>query len=116
MKEFTCIVCPVSCVLNVQEEDGQVRVRGNQCNRGIVFGTNEYTNPKRMLTTTVKIEGANIKRLPVISSDELPKSRLMELTKQLYKVSVNSPVYRGDIIIKNIGDTGVDILATRTIK
>ncbi len=115
MKKFTCIVCPVSCILSVDEKDNEVQVNGNQCKRGRVFGVNEYNDPKRMITTTVKIENAKIKRLPVISTDEIPKSRLIELAKELYKITVDTPVLRGDIIVKNIGETGVDIIATRTI-
>lgn len=115
-KEFTCIVCPVSCNLIVEEIDGMLTVKNNQCKRGLVFGENEFRNPKRMLTTTLKITGSSVKRLPVISLDEVPKDRLIELSKLLYKVTVKSPIYRGDIVAKNIGNTGVDIVATRTIK
>jgi len=115
-KEFTCIVCPVSCSLVVEENDGVLTVRNNQCRRGMRFGENEFRNPMRMLTTTVKITGSSIKRLPVISSDELPKDRLFELVNELYKLTVKSPVRRGGIVLKNIGNTGVDIIATRTIK
>jgi CxxC motif-containing protein len=116
MKEFTCIVCPVSCSLQVDEIDGEVVVKGNQCKRGQVFGTNEFKEPKRMITTTVKLNGSRLKRLPVISSDEVPKARLKELVGELYKVEVNVPVKRGDVIAKNIGETGVDVLASRTVE
>ncbi len=115
-KEFTCIVCPVSCNLVVEDQEGHLTVSENQCKRGLIFGENEFRNPKRMLTTTVKITGSSVKRLPVISVDEVPKNRLIELAELLYKVTVKSPVHRGDIVAKNIGNTGVDVIATRTIK
>jgi len=115
-KEFTCIVCPVSCNLLVEAIDGKIVVSDNQCKRGLIFGENEFKNPKRMLTTTVKITGSSVKRLPVISLDEVPKDRLIELAELLYKMTVKSPISRGDIVAKNIGNTGVDIIATRTIK
>lgn len=116
MKEFTCIVCPVSCILQVEEIDGKVVVEGNNCKRGEVFGTNEFVEPKRMITTTVKLNGSHLKRLPVISSDEIPKARLKELVGELYEIEVNIPVKRGDVIVKNIGETGVDVLASRTVE
>lgn len=115
-KEFTCIVCPVSCILVVDLNDSEIVVKNNQCKRGLIFGENEYKNPKRMLTTTLKITGGSVKRLPVISVDEVPKDRMIELAKILYKMTVKSPIHRGDIVKKNIGNTGVDIIATRTIK
>ncbi len=116
MKEFTCIVCPVSCNLTVSEQNGEVTVEGNQCKRGLNFGINEYTDPKRMITTTVKLNHKELRRLPVISTEPVPKNRLIELVQSLYKIEVTTPVSRGDIVMKNIGNTGVDILATRTVK
>jgi len=115
-KEFICIVCPVSCSLTVEEADGLLTVKGNQCKRGRNFGENEFRNPQRMLTTTMKIAGGTVKRLPVISTDEVPKEKLFELVRELYGMTLQSPVKRGDVVVKNIGNTGVDIIATRTIK
>jgi len=115
-KEFTCIVCPVSCNLIAEEIDGVLTIKNNQCNRGQVFGENEFTHPMRMLSSTVKITGRKLTRLPVISSDEIPKDRLMELVQILYNHTVTSSVKRGEVVLKNIGNTGVDIIATRTIK
>jgi len=82
----------------------------------MIFGQNEFTHPMRMLTTTVKIEGQNIHRLPVISTTEVPKEKLKDLVKKLYKLTVKSPIKRGDVIVKNIDGTGADIIATRTIQ
>ncbi len=116
MKKFTCIVCPVSCNLEVTDNNNELTVKGNQCKRGVAFGINEYKDPKRMLTTTVKVLNSKLKRVPVISSAEVPKNRLIELVQLLYKESVEAPITRGDIVVKNIGDTGVDIIASRTIR
>ena len=115
-KEFTCIVCPVSCSLKVESENNEILVTGNQCKRGMIFGQNEFTHPMRMLTTTVKIEGQNLHRLPVISTKEIPKEKLKDLVKELYKLTIKAPVKRGDVIVKNISNTGADIIATRTIQ
>jgi CxxC motif-containing protein len=115
MKEFTCIVCPVSCNLKVEEKDGEITVTGNQCKRGLNFGINEYSHPVRMLTTTLKTVNGSIRRVPVISTGEVPKDQLKSMVKELYKIEVPCPIKRGDIIIKNIHNTGVDIIATRTI-
>ena len=38
-------------------------VSGNRCVRGEEYGKNEYLHPKRMLTTTVKLEGGKITAL-----------------------------------------------------
>ncbi len=115
-KNFTCIVCPVSCSLTVYQEGENIIVEGNSCERGKVFGKNEFINPKRMLTTTVKVIGSNLKRLPIISSDEIPKDRIFEIVQELYKISVEAPIKRGQTIIEDICGTGVNIIASRSVK
>lgn len=115
MKEFTCIACPVGCSLTVEDIKDEIIVTGNQCKRGAIFGKNEYLHPMRMVTTTLKTINGSISRVPVISTGEVPKEELKSIVKELYKVVVPCPITRGDIIIKNIKNTGVDIVATRTI-
>ena len=114
-KNFICLACPNSCRLTVWEENGEVRVEGASCPRGVAHGQSEYRHPVRMLTTTVVIEGALQRRLPVVSSRELPKEKLADCLKLLYGLRVKAPVRRGDVIVKDIGGTGTDILASRSM-
>ncbi len=113
---YTCIICPISCKISViQKENGELEISGNKCNRGIVYAKNEFTCPQRMLTTTVKINGSKFNRLPVISSKEVPKAQLRNYLDEIYKIEVTAPVKEGDIIIKNIFDTDIHILAARSM-
>lgn len=117
MAEYTCIICPMSCHLTVtKESDGTLTVSGNNCKRGETHGINEYTNPKRMLTTTVVVKNCQEKRLAVVSKEELPKELLSECLKELYKIEVTAPVHCGDVVIKDICHTGIDIVSTCTIE
>ena len=115
MAEYTCIVCPVSCHITVEEKDGELIITGNQCKRGERHARNEHLSPKRMLTTTVAIEGGVLRRLPVISSEEIPKEKLGDCLKELYKIKLKAPVTCGEIIVENILGTGIHILASRTL-
>lgn len=115
-KQIVCTVCPSGCRLTVWEEDGEVRVRGNGCRRGAEHGVAEYANPMRMLTTTVVIEGGTQFRLPVISSGEIPKAKLMDCLKTLYAIRARAPVACGDVIVRDICGTGVDVVASRTMR
>ena len=115
-KIFTCIVCPMSCALTVEEQNGEITVLGNGCKRGKKFGINEFTDPKRMVTTTVKVMGSHLKRLPVISTEELPLDHLFMYMHELYQVVLTAPIEKGQIIIENIGESGVDIVASRSLK
>lgn len=115
-KEFVCIVCPNSCRLRVEEKNGEIRVSGNECKRGVAHGISEYTNPMRMLTSTVAIEGGPLPRLAVIGTGEVPKARLMECLAAVYAARAKAPVRCGDVILKDVCGTGVDVVASRSMK
>lgn len=114
--EYICIVCPLSCDLVVTEQDGELTVTGNTCKRGEVYGKNEYTNPVRMITTTVRLANSQHHLLPVISSDAVPKNLMTECLNRLYNMSVTAPVKAGDVIIENIMGTGVNIVSAKTVR
>ena len=116
MKEMICIVCPKGCRLSVdQRPDGESLVMGNGCNRGIPYAKKELTNPTRVVTSTVKINGGIHKRLPVKTSTDIPKGLNFAVMKELEKIEVNAPIKVGTVLIKNILDTGADIVATRNM-
>lgn len=111
-----CINCPRGCHLIAEKINDEIIVEGNACPRGKTYAINELSNPLRVITTTIDIESNNYSRLPVISSEALPKSRMMDVMKELKSVSVKAPINRGDVIIKNILDLNVDIISSKTIK
>jgi CxxC motif-containing protein len=96
-------------------ESGHIEVSGNQCDRGRIYAENEYLAPKRMITTTVRIKGASVPLLPVISRGVVPKELLRECLELLYGVAVESPVKMGDVVAENILGTGVDVVAARSL-
>jgi CxxC motif-containing protein len=114
-REFICIVCPNSCRLTVTETAGSITVSGNECPRGEKHGIHEYREPTRMLTTTVAIAGGVLPRLPVISREEVPKALIGRCLRVLYKMKVSAPLKCGDIIVKNICNSGVDVIASRSM-
>ena len=114
MKELICIVCPKGCHLKV-DEHSDYAVTGNACARGAEYGKNELTNPMRMVTSTVKIEGALHKRCPVKTSVSIPKDKMFEIVKALDNVVLKSTVNCGDVIIKNVAGTNADIISAKSM-
>lgn len=112
MKELTCIVCPVGCHLKVDDE---MHITGNRCPRGLSYATIEMTSPKRMLTTTVKTVFNTVPRLSVKSKEPLPKELIFEIMLELNQILIDKHVKIGDIIVSNIHQTGIDIVATKSI-
>lgn len=112
MKELICITCPRGCHLKV---DDNLNVTGNFCPRGAMYAKAELTHPVRTLTSTVKINSKVADRLPVKSACPLPKELVFKAMEEINKVTMNAPISIGDVVIKNIFDTGIDIVATKDI-
>lgn len=116
-KEMACIVCPMSCHIEVTLDEFEkiVNVTGNTCKRGESYVRSELTNPVRMLTSTVKLSGGLYKRLPVITSGNIPKHMIYQAMNEINKVSVCAPVKINDAIIKNVCGLNIDIVASRSV-
>lgn len=109
MKEMVCIVCPNSCKLTIAD-DGTVT--GNKCPRGKKFAAEELTCPKRTVCSTVATVFEDCPVLPVRTSDEIPKEKIPELMRLLNSYKLEKRVNRGDILIENLFDTGVNLIST----
>lgn len=115
-KELICIGCPMGCTLSVGMESGEViSVTGNTCPRGESYAKKEVTNPTRIVTTTVKVKGGAMEMVSVKTKTDIPKGKIFDCVKELKGVQVSAPVKIGDIILRNVADTGVDIVATRDV-
>jgi len=117
VEEMDCIVCPLSCHMTVRlDEDGRViSIAGNSCRRGYEYAHQEMTSPTRVLTSTVRLEGAFYRRLPVITSGNIPKGKMQDVMREINKITVHAPVRIGSILIGNVCGLGVDIVASRSV-
>lgn len=114
--ELTCIGCPMGCPLVVEMENGAVsKVTGNTCPRGDAYGRKEVTNPTRIVTSTVRVGGGT---LPVVSCKtrtDIPKGKIFDVVRALKTVTVPAPVIIGQVLVDNVADTGVEIIATKNV-
>lgn len=116
--EKICISCPIGCHLKIEwtdEKPNDYLITGNGCKRGIIYGENEMRQPMRMATTTVRIKGGIIGRLPVKTSVPIPKELVEPLCRFVETIEIEAPIAIGTIVIKNIFNTGADVIACRTV-
>lgn len=117
IRELTCINCPLGCQLKVEMNgDEIISVSGNTCKRGEVYARKEVVSPTRTVTSTVSVEGGVHPVVPVKTKGDIPKSEIFDCMKEINKVSVCAPVHIGDVIIKNVLGSGVDVVATANMK
>lgn len=117
-KEMICILCPLGCKMRVSEkpdQPGELTVRGIQCKKGKDYAYEEYTNPTRTLTSTVAIHNVPLPRLPVRTSKPLPKGLVYKAMDEINKVELEGPVQMGDVIIKGLLGTDIDVIASRSL-
>lgn len=116
--EMSCIVCPMSCMITVEQDDVTneiLSITGNTCKRGETYARNELTHPMRQLTSTVAIDKGIYNRLPVILSAEVPKEKVFDVMEQIRKVRITAPVKMGDVLVADVCGLGVDLLASRSM-
>lgn len=114
-KNITCISCPIGCRLTVTLENGEVTaVSGNTCPRGEAYGKTECTAPVRMVTGLVRIKGRN-EPLSVKTAQPIPKQLVGECVEILARTEIAAPVKLGDVVIHDVCDCGVDIVATKNM-
>ncbi|MEG1646161.1 MAG: DUF1667 domain-containing protein [Clostridia bacterium] len=107
-----CIECPNGCHLSYETIDGEIIVKGNKCKRGENFLKEELTCPKRTICSTVATTFKDFPVLPVRTSAVIPKEKIFDVMAQLNNALVEKRLKRGDVVIKNVLNTGVDIIAT----
>ena len=112
MKNLTCIVCPIGCSLDIEDD----LVTGNRCPRGAAYALEEIRAPKRVVTATCRIEGeaGDVRRVPVKTSCPCPKEKITALLHDIYKTRVKIPVRAGDVVISGWQGERIDVVATRT--
>ena len=114
MKEVICTCCPKGCHLKVDEANGY-QVTGNGCENGAAYGKEELTHPVRILTSTVRAEGGRHPRCPVKTAQPIPKEQLFAAMAALDGIVLHAPVKIGEVVLRNICGTGVDVVATREL-
>jgi CxxC motif-containing protein len=115
-REIPCILCPVSCRASVEKDaEGNISITNLECQRGERYVKQELDAPLRDVFTTISITGADIPRLPVRTSQPVPKNEVMNCIRALAKLQINAPVRIGTVIYRNLLDLEIDVIASRTL-
>ena len=116
-RELICIGCPLGCMVTVTMGNGVVTaVEGNTCKRGDDYARKEVTNPTRIVTSTVMVQGGSDVTVAVKTRSDVPKDKIFDCVKALKGITVKAPVHIGDVIVADVAGTGVDIVATSEVK
>ena len=116
-KEITCIVCPIGCKIIVKTDSKHFEIcNGNKCIKGVEYAKSEALDPKRMLTSSVLVRKGEWPLVSVKSSKPVPKNKIFQVLKQIKMTKIEAPVEIGQNIIKNVANTEIDIIGTKSVK
>ena len=115
-KTLTCVACPKGCEVTVEHDgDEIIEIMGNACPQGSDYAKEEVVAPTRILPTTAKVKNGALPLVPVKTTKPIPLEVIHDAMAVIGDVEVEAPIEVGDVIIKNILDTGADIVATRNL-
>ncbi len=110
--KMICLSCPRGCQITVNMKDDILETTGHSCPKGIEFAEREWYHPVRILTTTVRTDDDKMRRIPVRTTSDIPKDKLMEAMAALDAVVVTLPIAIGTVIVQNLLNLGTDVVAT----
>ena len=116
-KEIVCIVCPVGCRLFVELEDKAIAgVSGNLCGRGPRYAEGEILNPTRIVTGSAFVAGGHMSLVSMRTREAVPKGSIPLVLDEIRKLKPAAPIPIGAVLLADVAGTGVDVIATRTIR
>jgi CxxC motif-containing protein len=117
LSQVICGECDKKCVIDIYKEGGKLVFEGHNCDKGIDYGEAYMKSSKRIFTTVVRVKGnTSLKVVPVKSNKPIDVSLWIQCSKALGRLYVGVPVKIGDVICKNILNTGVDIICTKNVE
>lgn len=115
-KKMICIRCPLGCEMDVTViNDGQITIGGNVCKMGRQYAEDELFNPRRIVTTTVRVRNGRYALAPVWTTRPVPKDKVLDIMRVLSEIEIDAPVRVHQIIVSNILGLDADIEASGEI-
>ncbi|MCI5675321.1 MAG: DUF1667 domain-containing protein [Ezakiella sp.] len=111
--QVTCKNCPIACLLTIK--DG--KVTGNRCSRGLSYGKDmQEDEGKSYFFTKIRIKNAPVGHLSIKSDIKIDDKEKEKLQGLISNMVIYAPVEAGQLVIYNLGESGVSFLAQRRVR
>lgn len=115
-KEFICIGCPLGCTVTAETEGREIKsITGNTCPRGADYVTKELTDPRRIVTSLVRVAGGELPVVSVKTAADIPKDKIGPCVRALKAMELQAPVRMGQVVLEDVCGTGINVVATREV-
>jgi len=101
----------------VVDDKGKVKkITGNSCSKGEKYALRELINPKRVLTSTVRVVNGKKSVIAVKTNKPVLLNQMMICMKEVNAFRAKAPIKSGAVLIKDIAKSGADLVATGETK
>ncbi len=107
-KELTCILCPNGCRIGQD-------LSGARCDKGRRYAREELVEKRRVLTTSVKVEGGDLPLVSVRTDRRIPKDCFKQAMEEICAMTLDAPVKRGQTVCEDLAGTGARVVATKDV-
>lgn len=115
-KTIICTVCPRGCQIEAEfTGPGDIVLKGFSCPRGERYARDECLAPKRLFTSSVRMDAPGRRMLPVRTREPIAKEMLLPCAEAVRQISLDGHVRVGDVIRKDFLGTGTDLVASMTL-
>lgn len=108
---ITCKACTAKCRMIYEPQSGIMK--GNKCPRGESFAKAYHPDAVKFRTYLVPVENGLMKRIAVRTEMPIGESLSEVIEAALKSETVKAPVEAGATVFRNVGGSGVDLVATR---
>lgn len=127
LREYVCIMCPRGCDIEAEVEENRtdgkdgkealkvLSVTGNFCPKGRDYVLQEITTPTRSIASSVLVKGGELPLASVRLTRPIPREDIFRAMEQIKKIEVEAPLHIGQVVIRNLFDTGSDVIVTKNI-
>ena len=113
---FTCIVCPNGCEIEAEYDGTNVlSVSGNLCPKGKTYVTQELTDPRRTIASSIRVLGGELPLTSVRLTSAIPKAMIFDAMREIEKISVQAPVRIGDVVISHLLGQDCNVIVTKNV-
>lgn len=118
-KEFTCVVCPNGCPIEVEytEEDPHkiIDCKGNKCPRGETWVKQEMEDPMRTFSTSVLVVDGESLEASVRITEPISLKKVFDVMNAIRKIKVSAPLHIGQVLLSNPAGTKTQVIVTRNV-
>lgn len=111
-EQLICRGCGNGCFLEaVHDGNTLIELAGNCCDGGRCYAEEQFLKDY-LQTVLPTVDGREVQ---VISREKIPQSIRLRCLKALEGIVLETPVIKGEMVLCDAADTGVDIVAAENV-